>query len=73
MTIETTINGGLAVLARGNVCDAEPDVGLMEKFVDGLEVTFLNGYPVPFELTDKDDQRVVNELVAAYNESPCDY
>ena len=73
MTIETTINGGLAVLASGNVQRAEPDVGITAQFVEDLEVTFLNGYPIPFELSDDDDQRIVNKLVAAYNEPPCDY
>ena len=72
MTIETTINGGLAVLASGRVQRAEPDVGIMSQFVEDLEVTFLNGYPIPFELTDEDDTRLVDELVAAYNEPPCD-
>ena len=73
MTIETTIRNGLPVIASGEVRRAEPDVGIMSQFVEDLEVTFLSGHPVPFELSDEDDQRIVNELVAAYNEPPCDY
>ena len=46
MTIETTVNGGLAVIASGNVQRAEPDVGIMSQFVEDLQVTFLNGYPM---------------------------
>ena len=72
MPIETTIRNGLPVLASGRVCRAEPDVGIMSQFVEDLEVTFLSGHPVPGELSDEDDQRIVNEIVAAYNEPPCD-
>ena len=71
--IRTTINNGLPVDASGDVFDPEPDVGLLGQYVDNLVVTFLSGYPIPFELTDEDDQRLVNELVSAYNEPPSDY
>ena len=71
--IETTIKDGLPVLASGEVQRPEPDVGIMSQFVEDLEVCFLSGHPVPFELSDEDDQRVVNEIVNAYNEPPCDY
>ena len=72
MTIETTINGGLPVIASGRICRAEPDVGIMSQFVEDLEVTFMSGHPVPGELSDEDDTRIVDELVAAYNEPPSD-
>ena len=72
MTIETTIWEGLPVFASGEVRRAEPDVGMMSQFVEDLEVTFLSGHPVPGELSDEDEQRIVNELVAAYNEPPWD-
>ena len=72
MTIETTIRNGLPVRASGNVCRAEPDVGIMSKFVEDLEVCFLSGHPVPYELSDEDDQRIVQELLEAY-EAPPDY
>ena len=55
------------------MCRAEPDVGIMTQFVEDLEVCFLSGHPVPGELSDEDDQRIVNKLVAAYNEPPCEY
>ena len=71
-TIATTIRNGLPVIARGRVCRAEPDVGIMSQFVEDLEVVFHSGYPVPGELSDEDDQRLVNELVSAYNEPPSD-
>ena len=72
MTIETTINNGLPVEASGRVVRADATVGPPGWVVEDLEITFLSGYPIPFELSDEDDQRVVNELVAAYNEPPCD-
>ena len=72
MTVETTIRNGLPVLASGEVRRAEPDVGIMSQFVEDLEVTFLSGHQVPGELSDEDDQRLVNELVSAYNEPPSD-
>ena len=68
MTIETTIKDGLPVYASGEVCSAEPDVGIMSQFVEDLEVVFRSGYPVPGELSDEDDQRIVNELVSAFND-----
>ena len=72
MTIETTIRGGLPVLASAEVHRAEPDVGVMGPYVEGIEVTFLSGHPIPFEISDKDDQRIADELVEAYNEPPWD-
>ena len=72
MTIETIIRNGLRVLVSGDVFDPEPDVGLPRQFVDNLKVTFLSGDEFPFELSDEDDQRLVDELVAAYNEPPWD-
>ena len=70
--VRTTIRNGLPVDASGIVRPAEPDVGIMSQFVEDLEVTFLSGHPVPGELSDEDDQRLVNELVRAYNEPPSD-
>ena len=43
-------------------------MGLMSLFVDDLQVNFLSGHRVPFELSNEDDQRLVNELIDAYNE-----
>ena len=71
MTIETTIRGGLPVLASGVVYCAEPDVGL-GPHVEGIEVTFLSGHSFTGKLSDKDDQRLVDLLVEAYNEPPWD-
>ena len=73
MTIETTIRDGLPVIAGGDVYSPEPDVGIMTQYVDGVYVTFLSGHEFHGELSDEDDQRIVDELVAAYNEPPCDY
>ena len=70
MTIRTTIRNGLPVLASGEVCRPEPDVGIMTQFVEDLEVTFMSGHPVPGKLSDEDDQRLVDEIVDAYNEPP---
>ena len=70
MTIETTIKDGLPVLASGDVYSAEPDVGIMTQYVDGVYVTFLSGHEFTGELSGEDDQRLVNELVDAYNEPP---
>ena len=72
MTIVTYVNNGLPVRASGDIRDAEPLVGLMSQFVENMDVTFPNGYPLPFELSDKDDQRIVNELINAHNEPPWD-
>ena len=71
--IETTIKDGLPVIASGEVQRAEPDVGLMGPFVEDLEVKFLSGHPVPFELSDEDEQHVINAIVEAYSEPPSDY
>ena len=73
MTIETTINGGLPVFASGDVYSAEPDVGIMTQYVDGVYVRFLSGHEFPGKLSDLDEQRLINEIVDAYNEGPCDY
>ena len=73
MEIETTIKDGLPVIARGEVQRPEPDVGIMSHYIEGIEVTFLSGHPVPFEISDKDDQRLADELLEAYDEPPCDY
>ena len=72
-TIQTTILNGLPVEARGRVCRADPNVGPPGWVVEDLEMLFLSGHPVPYVLTDEEDQRLVNELVAAHNEPPCDY
>ena len=44
MTIETIIKGGLPVFASGDVYPAEPDVGIMTQYVDGVYVRFLSGH-----------------------------
>ena len=59
LNLWTTIRNGLPVIASGRVCRAEPDVGIMSQFVEDLEVVFLSGHPVPGELSDEDDQRIV--------------
>ena len=68
--ILTTIRDGLPVYAFGEVYPPEPDVGLMTQYVDGVYITFLSGHEFHGELSDEDYQRIVNELVAAYNERP---
>ena len=80
MTIETTIKDGLPVIARGVVRPPERDVGIMGQFVEDLEIFFRGkrrpyacGRPFPHELSDEDDQRIVDELVSAYNEPSGDY
>ena len=70
MTIYTTIRNGLPVLVSGEVRDAEPDVGLMTQYVEDFQIQFLSGDPITFEISDEDDQRLVDELVSAYNEPP---
>ena len=69
MTIETYIRN-LPVFASGEVYPAEPNVGL-SSFVEDLTITLLNGDSVPGELSDEDEQRIVDLLVQAYNEPPC--
>ena len=71
--IRITIRNGFPVEVSGDVFDPEPDVGLPRQYVDNMEVRFMSGHPFPGELSDEDDQRVVNAIVAAYNEPPCDY
>ena len=73
MTIETTINGGLPVFASGDVYPAEPDVGIMTQYLDGVYVRFLSGHEFKGKISDKDEQRLVNLIVEAHNEPPCDY
>ena len=62
MTIETTIEGDLRVIASCEVHEGR---------VEDLEITLLNGKPFPGELSDEDEQRIVDLLVEAYNEPPC--
>ena len=72
-TIETTVdNGSAKVRACGDVYDPEPEVGLMSQYVENLEVTYLNGDPIGAELSDDDEERIVNELIEAHNE-PSEY
>ena len=42
----------------------------MGRHVEGIEVCFLSGHPVPFELSDEDDRKVAQELLEAYDEPP---
>ena len=59
MTIETTIRNGLPVRARGDVFNPELDVGIMSQFVDEITITFLSGDEFTGELSDEDEQRIV--------------
>ena len=78
--IHTIINGGLPVIARGVVRSAGRDVGLMGPWVDEIEIFFRPPIRHPFHnatggryrgiLDDDDEQRIVDELVSAYNEPP---
>lgn len=71
MTIETTIRNGLPVLAIGALSRADSTVGPSGWVVDDLEVTFLSGHHIPFQLDEDDEERIVDELVQACNEPPC--
>ena len=75
--IETTIKNGLPVIARGIVQSDDPTVELPGRFVEDLEIFFRHkrrpyacGRPFPHELSDEDEQRIVDEIVSAYNEPP---
>ena len=68
MTIRSTINNGLPVDASGEFHPPEPDVGLPRRYVDNIVITFLSGHEFPGELSDEDDQRIVQELLEAYDE-----
>ena len=61
------------MFASGDVYPAEPDVGIMTQYVDGVYVTFLSGHEFHGELSEDDEQRIVDEPVEAHNDPPCDY
>ena len=70
--IQTIVEEGIPVYASGIVRPPERDVGIMGQYVEGLFVTFLGGEEFPGELSEEDERRIVEELVAAYNDGPCD-
>ena len=68
LTIGTTIKGGLPVIARGryekgwagsHIDPPEPDC------IEDIEITFLNGNPVKFPISDDDYERVQEALLVA--------
>ena len=68
--ILTTIRDGLPVYAFGDVYPREPDVGIMTQYVDVVYVGFLSGHEFHGEISREDEQRIINEIVDAYNEPP---
>ena len=63
MTIETTINGGLPVVASGDVQVWKEDIG-----VPVFTISFRRGGLVKGEISDADHDRIINELIEAQEE-----
>ena len=61
--IQTTISGGLPVLARGTIGRAEPDVGIMTDYVDDYSLLWLGGQICSVDLSYHDNERIMNELI----------
>ncbi len=70
--IQTTIKGGLPVLAKGQFARAEPDVGMMHPWIEDLEFFWLSGEPLPKQMdeaiSEADLERVSTELLEAANQ-----
>ena len=47
LTCETTILGGLPVIATATLNKAEPDVGYMTPWIDEVHLTWLSGHGLP--------------------------
>lgn len=63
--IHTTIRGGFPITVVGNICRAEPDVGLPNPYVDGLEVWTKRGRPADFlHLTEAELQQLEEKLLS---------
>ena len=50
--VTVTIHGTeMDLIAVGDgICPAEPDVGIMSRFIEGYELCFADGMPIPGEL-----------------------
>jgi len=63
---EVTIVGGLPVIVTGEICRAEPDVGIMNEYIDDVEFFWTNGKPIPSSLEERisidDHERAITSL-----------
>ena len=66
--IDTTIKGGLPVMARGNVMRGDASVGQTGYYVEDLEITWRSGKEVSERVGMKlrDVERIIGELVSAH-------
>ena len=65
---ESTIKGGLPVVVRAWIGDAEPDVGIMYPYIDQLLVEFESGHPYPFDLSEEEYDRLGDEALERLQE-----
>ena len=72
MTIETTINGGLPVKVSGSVVWCSPHEYPGHEYIDDLKVCFLSGHRYWRNLSKDDSQRIVEEMMDAWDEGPTD-
>jgi len=70
---EVIVLNGLTLLARGNICPAEPDVGIFHPYFEDIDLLWpKTGKPVPQEMynrvTEKEWERVQEWLLEAASE-----
>ena len=66
--IDTTVKGGLPVTAQAIVHSCSYLEYPGANYLEQLEISFLNGYPFEMELSKADDDKVCEEIFAAFNE-----
>jgi len=55
------VRRGFPFIVKGNLCPAEPDVGLMEEYFDDVEFLTNRGRPADFLcLTDVEEQALIS-------------
>ena len=61
--IETTVRGGLPVLAQGRIGLPEPDVGFLGCSVYDIDILWLSGHVCNLPLSEADYQRIYDEIL----------
>lgn len=61
VTFESTIKGGLPVIADVSINPPEPDVGLSQHYGELEGLYFLSGHACSFDITKQDHDRLIEE------------
>ena len=57
------------IAVGGEICPAEPDVGIMRAFIEGWDLQFQDGTEIPLELYDLLSRREVEQIKEALTEA----